>query len=124
MHRIRRGGCEASRLPPRRARRGAVRSARSPCLVNGSAGGPVTGVSQRGTRASPRNGAQEKSRCCQRLSGGAGGTRTRGLLAASQSLSQLSYGPELRQCSVELVRLGPVDPDLLVVAGGREPKLD
>ena len=36
-----------------------------------------------------------------RESSGADGTRTRGLLAASQTLSQLSYGPAPAKCSVE-----------------------
>jgi RimJ/RimL family protein N-acetyltransferase len=47
---------------------------------------------------------------------GADGTRTRALLAASQSLSQLSYGPRLSaQCSREVVVICPIDPESLVV---------
>jgi hypothetical protein len=45
-------------------------------------------------------------------------------LRATQALSQLSYGPELPQCSLEFIPLGPVDPDLLIVSGGREAELN
>jgi hypothetical protein len=52
-----------------------------------------------------------------RRASGADGTRTRALLAASQSLSQLSYGPSgLGQCSRELVILCPIDELALVVS--------
>jgi hypothetical protein len=54
---------------------------------------------------------------------GADGTRTRALLAASQSLSQLSYGPGLAQCSCELELSRPPDSPLLVVSRRPEPKL-
>jgi hypothetical protein len=49
------------------------------------------------------------------LISGADGTRTRGLLAASQSLSQLSYGPWATKCSGEFVVLSPVDAEALIV---------
>jgi hypothetical protein len=51
---------------------------------------------------------------------GADGARTRDLLAASQTLSQLSYGPELPKCSLEFVRGSPVDSKILVVLCARD----
>ena len=50
---------------------------------------------------------------------GADGIRTRDLLAASQTLSQLSYGPKGRQSSRELEIGGVVDACSLVVPRGR-----
>src|SRR5215208_6242616 len=41
-----------------------------------------------------------------------------------QALSQLSYGPETLQCSRELVVSRPVDEELLVVPGRRQPELN
>jgi hypothetical protein len=45
-------------------------------------------------------------------------------LDAIQALSQLSYGPDARQCSSELVLLGPVNPFRLVVLGWAETQRD
>jgi hypothetical protein len=56
---------------------------------------------------------------------GADGTRTRDLVAASHSLSQLSYGPlGLRQCSRELEILGPMDAEPLVVLRGHKAQIN
>ena len=56
---------------------------------------------------------------------GADGTRTRGLLAASQSLSQLSYGPSMvSQSSREVEVVGPIDAASLVVSSGRQPEVE
>jgi hypothetical protein len=45
-------------------------------------------------------------------------------LAASQTLSQLSYGPVVAKCSVELEFLGQVDPCSLFVPCACQPKVD
>ena len=56
---------------------------------------------------------------------GADGTRTRGLLAASQSLSQLSYGPSMvSQSSREVEVVCPINAKSLVVSSGREPEVE
>src|SRR4051812_19525428 len=58
------------------------------------------------------------------LSGGPSRARTGDLLAASQTLSQLSYGPrQRRQCSPELELTRPSDPRFLVVSRRGEPKM-
>src|SRR5262249_44210454 len=49
--------------------------------------------------------------------------RTGDLLHAMQALSQLSYGPVVRQSSGEFVVLGPVDQALLVVQRRRQTQL-
>jgi hypothetical protein len=55
---------------------------------------------------------------------GADGDRTRDLLAASQTLSQLSYGPKRGKCSREVEIVCPIDPSRLVVPRRREAKPD
>ena len=59
-------------------------------------------------------------------SNGPSRARTDDLLAASQTLSQLSYGPDDSPVSLaaELVTLGEVDLRMLVVARRSEPKVD
>jgi hypothetical protein len=59
-----------------------------------------------------QNGAREFARPFWH---GASRARTGDLQRATLALSQLSYGPEPAQCSVELVLLSPVDAELLVV---------
>src|SRR5262249_7494534 len=57
--------------------------------------------------------------------GGPSRARTGDLVAASDALSQLSYGPlEPLQCSSELEIPRPVDPGPLVVAARLDPQLD
>jgi hypothetical protein len=59
------------------------------------------------------------------FSGGPSRARTDDLLAASQTLSQLSYGPvEPCKCSPELVLSRPPDSEQLVVSRRDEPKVD
>jgi hypothetical protein len=56
---------------------------------------------------------------------GADGTRTRGLRAASATLSQLSYGPVVSaKCSAELVLLSPIDASPLIITRRGKPKHD
>src|SRR3954464_10753673 len=59
------------------------------------------------------------------FSGGPSRARTSDLLAASQTLSQLSYGPlEPCKCSPELVVPCPPDPQELVVPRRHEPEMN
>src|SRR5438034_2505033 len=56
---------------------------------------------------------------------GADGTRTRALLPARLSLSQLSYGPWLPgQCSREIEIVSPIDSPLLIVQARAQTKRD
>src|SRR5690349_20354992 len=61
--------------------------------------------------------------CSTAFRSGADGTRTRGLRAASATLSQLSYGPWTAKCSGEFVVLCPVDPNVLVIPRWVQPEL-
>jgi hypothetical protein len=60
----------------------------------------------------------------RRAKNGADGARTRDLVAASDALSQLSYGPKPAQCSGEIMILGPVDSAALIVSRRGQTQLN
>lgn len=92
-------GLRAGAQPNRHSRDGAV-TRRGPCRLR-----------RRGHLGCGENGAD--------------GTRTRALLAASQSLSQLSYGPLLpSKCSREVEVVCPIYPPPLIVPARAKPKHD
>src|SRR6185437_15780688 len=102
---------EASLWDEWRPRTEVARGDRPHARIDARARAPDRDASATAARRTPRGCRARRNR----LESGASRARTGDLLAASQTLSQLSYGPVPAKCSGEFEVLGPVDPASLVV---------
>src|SRR5262249_36527233 len=88
---------------------------------SGPASGSASSIGSRTSTTRHRSGELTDGR----RESGADGARTRGLPAASRTLSQLSYGPKLpAKCSGELEIFSPTDAPALIVPRRSQPQLD